>query len=135
MKKNPYLKYWLIFIGLVLACTLFLIYVDSYTGDHEVFSEKSPDGKYILTVTQAGYPQKPAGSTPFGLLFTDGEGKTLSNFYYFALTDGRLLTRDMIKVEWNEENFALSIGSESSYSQFFIDYTGSIYSYNSYSEN
>ena len=108
--KNYKVRYALIFTVAVLACTIFLFYIEGRSNNYKVFEEKSPDQKYTVEVYQTDHAQKPNGSVPFkAILIDDESGKEVAFYENYLFIDGRLLTSQMIDAQWNNEDVVIIV--------------------------
>ena len=108
--KNYKVRYALIFTVAVLACTIFLFYIEGRSNNFKVFEEKSPDQKYTVEVYQTDYAQKPNGSVPFKVsLIEDERGKEIAFYENSLYIDGRLLTSQMIDAQWSNEGVVIVV--------------------------
>ena len=110
--KNYKTRYFLIFGIMVLICTIFLYYVERHSNNYLAYSETSKDNRYILEIYQIDYAQKPYGPTPFKACLYDKEkDQQIGEFESMMYVDGRLLTKEMIDVEWNDDSVMIVAGT------------------------
>ena len=110
--RNYKTRYFLIFGLLVLACTAFLYYVDLHSDNYLVYSETSEDNRYTLELYQIDHAQMPYGPVPFKAYLRDKEDKNNTSYFESMMyVDGRLLTKEMIDVEWNDDSVMIVAGT------------------------
>ena len=124
--KNYKTLYFLIFGIMVLICTIFLYYVERHSNNYLAYSETSKDNRYILEIYQIDYAQKPYGPTPFKACLYDKEkDRQIGEFESMMYLDGRLLTKDVMDIEWNDDHVVIISGTVTGgIARFVISFNG-----------
>ncbi|MBR0419118.1 MAG: hypothetical protein IJI66_08115 [Erysipelotrichaceae bacterium] len=124
--KNYKTLYFLIFGTMVLICTIFLYYVEAHSNNYLAYSETSKDNRYILEIYQIDYAQKPYGPTPFKACLYDKEkDRQIGEFESMMYLDGRLLTKDVMDIEWNDDHVVIISGTVTGgIARFVISFNG-----------
>lgn len=121
--KNMILKVIVLIETLVLIlCILYVFLAIIRSGKTELLRETSPNGEYILTITEIGLPDWPFGKDHLAINFFDKD-----DFATYRISFSSDVANDGCKagyeVEWLEEGVLIMLkGSEQPTAYFILPY-------------
>ena len=95
-------KIFVLFVAILMICTFAAC---SIKNNEAVVSYNSPDGKYTVSLYQAGDPQWPFGPVKAKLVLKNTKGRTLDKVTFWLDNDGGgVALYNLLDIDWMEDH-------------------------------